>query len=203
MIVNYKDRKCINVTDLESSPISQFHIWIENAKSIGITKPNTAVLSTIENKIYPVSRAVMIKAYDDNGFVFFTDCESSKVLQIKNNDNVSLLFLWLELERQIKVLGVAKKITVKEAFSYFSNRTDTFGGWIKEEKDVVLRVRLEHQFGQMIKRLYEQGVRFSDIFCGYSIVPLKVEFWQVCKNRLYQSFLYEKIDESWTIKTLR
>ncbi len=203
MIVNYKDRKCINVTDLESNPVSQFHIWIENAKSIGITKPNTAVLSTIENKIYPVSRAVMIKAYDDNGFVFFTDCKSSKVLQIKNNDNVSLLFLWLELERQIKVLGVAKKITVKEAFSYFSNRTDAFGGWIKEEKDVVLRVRLEHQFGQMIKRLYKQGVRFSYIFCGYRVVPLKVEFWQVCKNRLYQSFLYEKIEESWTIKTLR
>ncbi len=196
---NHIKRACISIEELDKNPFVQFHKWFGDACKIGIEKPNAAFLSTVTKNLVPDSRTVMIKAYDEKGFVFFTDCRSNKVAQIANNGNVALLFSWLETERQVKVSGVAHKLSVSESFLYFSKRGSNMGCWIEDNGFVSVRMLLEKQFGSILKALYEKGIESSDIFCGYRIVPDFIAFWQVCKDKLYQQFSYCKTKNGWKI----
>ena len=196
---NYKNRTCLKPKDLEKSPFVQFDKWFREAKSLNIIKPNAAFLSSVNGDCQPHSRTVMVKAYDEKGFIFFTECETDKVYQIDKNNNVALLFSWLEIERQVKLTAAAIKLSIKEAFFYFSNRGEQMGCWIEDDDFLSTRALLEKQLGRLLKTLYYKGIEQSDIFCGYRIVPKTAAFWQVCKDKLYQQFTYTKLKNGWEI----
>jgi len=169
------------------------------AKFLNTIKPNAAFLSSVNGDCQPHSRTVMVKAYDERGFVFFTECISDKVYQIDKNGNVALLFSWLEIERQVKITASAVKLSIREAFSYFSKRGEQMGCWIEDDGFLSTRALLEKQLGSLLKTLYDKGIERSDIFCGYRIIPKTVAFWQVCKGKLYQQFTYKKGENGWQI----
>ena len=196
---NYKDRICLKLQDLEKSPFVQFRKWFIEAESLNVIKPNAAFLSSVNGDCQPHSRTVMIKAYDERGFVFFSECATDKVYQINKNNKVALLFSWLEIERQVKITATAVKLSIKEAFLHFSKRGKQMGCWIEEDGFLSTRALLEKQLGSLLKTLYNKGIEQSDIFCGYRIVPETASFWQVCKNKLYQQFTYTKLKNGWKI----
>ena len=181
------------------NPMNQFEEWFLYAKDMGVMEPNAMIISTLSTDLHPSSRTVMLKAYDDRGFIFFTDCKSKKAQHIKNNPNVSLIFLWLELDRQIKIEGTAKKISLLEIFSYFSDKSGGMGSWINESGKFKARLILEKQFLDALLHLKNSPVKFSNIICGYRVTPNMVEFWQGNEKTLYESFIYTKTDKGWNI----
>ncbi len=199
MGVNYKNRECLELEKLKANPFEQFHKWFRETQNDSVTKPNAAFLSTLSEDFSPQSRTVMIKAYDYKGFVFFTQCDTNKVSQIAKNDRVFLLFSWLEVERQIKIEGRAKLISITDALFYFSNRGSKMGCWIEDDGLLSIRVFMEKQLGKMLEELHKKSIESSDIFCGYRIIPENIGFWQVCKDKLYQQFLYKKTQNGWSI----
>jgi pyridoxamine 5'-phosphate oxidase len=192
--------------DLDDDPIVQFESWFRYACETVPMDPNAMTISTVDSQGRPSSRTVLLKSFDDDGFVFYTNYESRKAADIAGNPNVSLLFFWSEAARQVKIRGVAEKISAKESLAYFLSRPrgSQIGAWVSAQSSVISsRALLESKFQEIKRKFKDKDVSLPSFWGGYRIVPDQIEFWQGRRNRLHDRFEYMKQDDgSWTIERL-
>ena len=189
--------------DLNSSPIEQFSLWFSQAMDADIIEPTAMSLATSDESIG--IRTVLLKYFDDKGFVFFTNYESKKSRQIQKNPQAAILFPWLALERQVKIIGRVEKISNLESLKYFSSRPkdSQVGAWASEQSArISSRAVLIEQFASMKKKFTKGDIPLPDFWGGFRVVPQSIEFWQGRANRLHDRFIYERQESEWTISRL-
>ena len=192
-------------TGLEVDPVQQFTNWFEQARQTDIADPTAMILATVDSHGRPSQRAVLLKYYDNSGYVFFTNYESRKAHEIAKNPKVSLLFVWLELERQIMITGDAHKISTAESAKYFMSRPkeSQVAAWVSSQSHKLSsRQVLMQKFLEMKKKIGEGKVPLPSFWGGYKVVPDEYEFWQGRKNRLHDRFHYTRQGEGWKIERL-
>lgn len=190
--------------DLAADPVAQFRKWFGEATAAGLVEPNAMVLATTDGK-RPSSRTVLLKAYDQRGFVFFTNYESRKARDIAADSHVSLLFPWYALERQVGILGRAERISAAESLAYFISRPhgSRLGAWVSQQSSVIdSRKFLEMKWDE-IKRKFAGGeVPLPSFWGGFRVVPSEIEFWQGRENRLHDRFRYTRSADDWSLERL-
>ena len=191
---------------LDKDPMQQFQQWFDHAIKAELTMPNAMTLATADNSGSVSVRTVLLKTYDENGFVFFTNYESKKAKQIEENNQVALLFPWLELERQVKIVGAATKISTAESLKYFISRPkgSQLGAWCSPQSDILSsRQMLEMKFNEMKTKFANKQIPLPDFWGGYRVKHQSVEFWQGRSSRLHDRFEYSKIKQGeWQIQRL-
>jgi pyridoxamine 5'-phosphate oxidase len=190
--------------DLDPDPVGQFRKWFGEAVAAELVEPNAMVLSTTDGK-RPSSRTVLLKAYDERGFVFFTNYESRKARDIAADASVSLLFPWYPLERQVGILGRAERISAAESLTYFTSRPhgSRLGAWVSQQSTVIdSRKFLEMKWDEMKRKFADGEIPLPSFWGGFRVVPSEVEFWQGRENRLHDRFRYSRSGEAWGIERL-
>lgn len=194
--------------DLADGPMEQFARWFrEAAVDAGLLEPNAMVLSTADADGRPSSRTVLLKQYDEQGFVFYTNYGSRKGRDLAVNPYVSLLFPWLPLARQVVVTGVARRTGRDETAAYFRTRPhgSQLGAWASEQSSAILtRAELDASYAELAAR-YPEGeqVPVPPNWGGYRVAPETVEFWQGRENRLHDRLRYvAQADGSWLVERL-
>jgi len=188
---------------LNPDPFRQFELWYTQATDSGIAEPNAMSLATVDADGQPWLRTVLLKIYDEHGFVFFTNYESDKAKQIAVNHRVSLLFPWVALGRQVKICGRAEKIPTAESLKYFTSRPrgSQIGAWASPQSQVISSRSLLDAKVDEIKRKFAKGeVPLPSFWGGYRVTPFEIEFWQARESRLHDRFVYTQDDDRWTIK---
>ena len=196
----------LSYEDLDPDPFQQFEHWFQQACSANLPDPNAMSLATASSSGAPSLRTVLLKYFDREGLVFFTNYESRKAAQITENPQVALLFLWISLERQVIIEGTAAKISLAESLKYFATRPrgNQIGAWCSHQSSVISsRKLLEMKFEEIKQRFQHGEVPIPDFWGGYRVVPHRFEFWQGRTNRLHDRFLYRRqADCSWEIQRL-
>jgi len=191
--------------DLLASPVEQFSLWFDQAKDTDIQDPNAMILSTVSKDGQPSQRAVLLKYFDKDGFVFFTNKGSQKVREIEGNPKVNLHFVWLELERQISIAGVATPISIRESARYFMSRprNSQIAAWVSNQSSAISsRNLLMQKFKEMKQKFSNGDVPLPSFWGGYRVSPSSIEFWQGRENRLHDRFLYTAAESGWQIERL-
>jgi len=192
--------------DLDADPIVQFEDWFGYACESVPMDPNAVSIATVDEDNRPSSRTVLLKYFDERGFVFFTNFESNKAEHIENNPNVALLFFWSDAARQVKIRGEAEKIPASETLKYFVSRPrgSQIGAWVSAQSSVISsRSLLEGKFQEIKDKFKNKEVPLPSFWGGYRVVPDQIEFWQGRRNRLHDRFEYTKQDDgSWAIERL-
>lgn len=190
--------------DLNPDPVGQFRQWFADAMSAEVIEPNAMVLSTTDG-VRPSSRTVLLKAYDERGFVFFSNYESRKAREIGANAEVSLLFPWYSLERQIGLLGRAERISAAESLAYFVSRPhgSRLGAWVSQQSAVIdSRKFLEMKWDEVKRKFAEGEIPLPSFWGGFRVVPAEIEFWQGRENRLHDRFRYTRSGDGWAVERL-
>ena len=192
---------------LNRDPIKQFELWFQQACTANLPEPNAMSLATVSATGAPSQRMVLLKYFDRQGFVFFTNYESKKARQISENSQVSLLFFWAALQRQVQISGHAVKISTAESLKYFATRPrgSQIGAWCSQQSTVISsRQILEMKFDEIGRKFHNREIPLPSAWGGYRIVPCSFEFWQGRPNRLHDRFLYSLIDteSTWKIQRL-
>jgi pyridoxamine 5'-phosphate oxidase len=186
-------------------PFVQFNCWFDQAVESGISEPNAMTLATVDQEGKPRARVVLLKVLDENGFIFFTNYESQKGQQLESNPNASLVFLWLDLQRQVRIEGKAEKVSEAESDAYFSvrPRASQIGALASPQSQVIpSRQFLEERYQALEKEFAKREVPRPKNWGGYRLIPQCMEFWQGRLSRLHDRLLYEKTGRSWTMKRL-
>lgn len=195
----------LDLDSVADSPIEQFQKWFSEAQKGELTEPNAMVLSTASSAGSITQRTVLLKAFDEKGFVFYTNYKSRKAQQMEENSRVSILFPWYQLERQIAVTGVAEKVSTAESVKYFMSRpfNSQLGAWVSQQSQVITsRNILEVKLNEMKEKFKEGKIPLPDFWGGYRIIPDTIEFWQGRPSRLHDRILYTIENNSWTKKRL-
>ena len=202
--LNYK-KSAIDFKNLEDNPISFFLKWFDDALKVNKDEANACILSTVSVENKPSSRVVLLKSVNEKGFKFFTNYKSNKSLDIQNNPNVSLNFYWPELERQVRITGIAEQISAKDSDEYFKNRPreSQMGAWLSHQST---SIGLYYDFMDNLNKL-ESSFKGKDIerplnWGGYCVIASKIEFWQGRPSRLHDRLLYEFDENVWNKKRL-
>lgn len=192
-------------SELPAKPVAQFRKWFNEATAAGLLEPNAMVLSTSDGQ-RPSSRTVLLKAFDERGFVFFTNYGSRKARDIAANANVSLLFPWYPLERQVGILGAAERISAAESLAYFASRPhgSRLGAWVSHQSSIISsRTLLEMKWKEMKQKFQKGEIPLPSFWGGFRVIPCEVEFWQGRENRLHDRFRYTRNGaDTWEIERL-
>ncbi len=192
--------------DLHGDPILQFTKWFDEACQSKLVEPNAVSLATADPQGFPLLRTVLIKQYDAQGFVFFTNLESRKARHIESNPHVCILFPWVPLERQVIVCGTASRVSTTESLAYFVQRPldSQIGAWASKQSSAISSRKLLEMQWQQIKQKFAGGkIPLPSFWGGFRVEPSTIEFWQGRSSRLHDRFLYTKQeDNSWTIQRL-
>lgn len=192
--------------DLADDPIVQFEDWFRYACETVPMDPNAVSIATVDKQNRPSTRTVLLKYFDESGFVFFTNYESKKAVHIEHNPNVALLFFWSDAARQVKIRGIAVRVPTKETLKYFMSRPrgSQIGAWVSAQSSVITsRSLLENKFQEIKEKFSNKEIPLPSFWGGYRVIPEEVEFWQGRRNRLHDRFQYTKQDDgSWAIERL-
>lgn len=181
--------------NLHPDPFQQFALWFSQADEAHYPEPNAMTLATATAEGIPSTRTVLLKYFNTEGFVFFTNYSSRKAKEIDANPYVSLLFPWVTLERQVIVIGKAEKISAVESLKYFASRPhdSQLGAWVSAQSSVIPnRTLLKMKLAEISKKFKQGKVPLPDFWGGYRIVPHHIEFWQGGGGRLHDRFLYQR-----------
>lgn len=191
--------------ELNPEPVAQFSEWFIQATELAVHEPNAMTLATVDASGMPFQRTVLLKYYDMDGFVFFTNYSSRKAKQIAANPKVSLLFPWITLERQVIVQGRAEKISTAESLRYFASRPreSQIGAWVSNQSEVITSRKFLMQKLAEIRDKFQHGeIPLPSFWGGYRVVPESIEFWQGGPARLHDRFLYRRHGSEWNIERL-
>ncbi len=198
--------KSLSEQDVLTDAIQQFTIWWEEALKAEIDEVNAMTVSTTKADGRPTSRIVLLKGYDEKGFVFFTNYDSHKGQELIRKPFASLLFFWKELERQVRIEGKCEKISTEESDAYFYSRPlgSRLGAWASPQSQVIPnREVLENQAEQLTLKYSDGMVPRPPHWGGFRVVPDSIELWQGRSNRLHDRILYTKNESSnWGIARL-
>lgn len=193
-------------TEVADNPFTQFNRWWDDALKSEIEEVNAMTLATADVNALPSARIVLLKGFDEKGFVFFTNYNSQKGNELAQNDRACLVFFWKELERQVRITGIAEKIITEENIAYFNSRPDgsKIGAWASPQSLVVAgKAWLKETFDYYMERFKYGEIPKPPNWGGYRVKPFKIEFWQGRPNRLHDRIQYSKLtDGSWKIERL-
>ena len=185
----------------EDNPIDLFKEWFEEAKKTENNDPNAVAVGTVNNEGYPLVRMVLLKDYDDNGFVFYTNFNSDKSKAIKLNPKISMCFHWKSLLRQIRIIGIASKVSDKEADNYFDSRSygSRIGAWASDQSSVLNSREDLLKSIEKYKEKYpnENKVPRPANWSGWRLRPEEIEFWLDGENRIHERLKYIRNKNYW------
>ena len=192
--------------ELPDDPMVLFEKWLEEIRDSEVLPDPTAMsVATVDGTGQPFQRIVLLKRFDQNGFVFFTNLASRKAEHIGENSKVSLLFPWHSLDRQVAVTGIAEPLSTAEVLKYFITRPkdSQIAAWVsKQSSKISARQVLEGKFAEMKAKFSQGEVPLPKFWGGYLVRPTSIEFWQGGEHRLHDRFLYSKTETDWDITRL-
>jgi len=186
------------------NPFDQFDVWLQEVMKSDQLEPTAMVLSTVDEYFQPHSRVVLLKELTTKGFVFYTNYEGNKAHQMLQNKQVSLLFFWPTMERQVRVVGTVEKISDVISTAYFSSRPldSQLGAWASPQSHVIRsKDFLEQQFKYYQKK-FGNNIPKPPHWGGYVVKPISFEFWQGRPNRLHDRLLFSEVNDEWEISRL-
>lgn len=192
--------------DVAADPLTQFRVWFDQALAAQVIEPNAMTLATVAADGQPSARIVLLKAFDERGFVFYTNYESRKGVELAAHPRVALIFYWPDLERQVRVEGQAERVTSDESDAYFMSRPEgsRLGAWASPQSRVIAgRDVLEQRLRELQAEFHERQVPRPPHWGGYRVVPQMVEFWQGRPSRLHDRLRYvQQNGDSWRVERL-
>lgn len=197
--------KSLSEHEVDENPFTQFSVWWNEAVQSEIDEVNAMALSTVTDTGRPSSRIVLLKGYNEQGFVFFTNYSSNKGQQLSQNHFASLLFFWKELERQVRIEGVVSKVSEEESDAYFSSRPvgSRLGAWASPQSQKIAgREVLNKELIKFTEQFDQENIPRPTHWGGYRVNPTSIEFWQGRSNRLHDRILYEQVNNKWLVSRL-
>ncbi len=194
-----------NLINSNTNPLSLFEEWFEYAKKSEINDPNAMNLATISADGKPSSRIVLLKSYNEKGFVFYTNSNSKKGISIKNNSNVALNFHWKSLQKQVRVEGIVSIIASSEADEYYNSRPlgSRIGAWAsKQSQELDDRSILLNRVEEFEKKFQNGTINRPSYWNGYQVKPNLIEFWQDMPFRLHDRVEFRKVESAWVSRKL-
>ena len=191
--------------NLADDPFDQFEKWMAQFLELGLADPTAMTVATVAPDGQPSQRIVLLKHVDQSGFVFYTNYSSRKANEIDANPKISLHFPWHAVERQVKVCGVAEKVSPAESLRYFTSRpkgSQLAAAASPQSKVISTRTLLLNEFERLKQKFREGEIPLPDFWGGYRVVPSEIEFWQGGQNRLHDRFRYTRSEDAWEIDRL-
>ena len=199
------DRLTLRESDVDPDPIRQFSKWFEEAITIGVIEPHSMALATSTPDGRPSVRIVLLRGCDERGFVFFTNYESRKAIELEANPRAALALHWHELERQVRIEGRVERVSAAESEAYFQSRPigSRLGAWASRQSEVIAgRESLEARYEELQSRYPDGEVPRPENWGGYLVVPDIMEFWQGRPNRLHDRLLFSRRGTGWVVERL-
>lgn len=198
-------RARLDEEDVSHDPIVEFARWFADAQAAHVEEPNAMVLATATVDGSPSARVVLLKAFDERGFVFFTDYRSRKGSELEDNPRAALVLHWKELERQVRITGPVERTSIEDSEAYFRSRPigSRLGAWVSHQSAVIpSRTALEAGLAEVEERFAEGDVPLPPYWGGYRVRPETIEFWQGRESRLHDRIRYLRSGEAWRIERL-
>ncbi|WP_315788125.1 pyridoxamine 5'-phosphate oxidase [Fischerella sp. JS2] len=196
----------LNETDVAANPFIEFQKWFDEALAAQLLEPNAMTVATATTDGKPSARMVLLKDFDERGFVFFTNYNSHKGQELAENPQAALVFWWAELERQVRICGHVEKVSENDSDSYFQSRpfNSRLGAWASNQSEVIeSRIILEQRLQELKAKYEDQDVPRPPHWGGLRVIPTEIEFWQGRSNRLHDRILYTRLDDGdWKIQRL-
>lgn len=199
-------KQTLDEKDVNSNPILQFEKWFKEAVDAKVNEPNAMTLSTATKEGKPSARILLLRNFNESGFVFYTNYTSRKGIEIENNPQAALLFFWPELERQVRIEGILEKQSQKDSDIYFNTRPreSKLGAWSSAQSSKIeSRKVLDENYKNYSEKFPNENVPRPDFWGGYNLKPNTIEFWQGRPSRMHDRILYSKNKNgSWIIERL-
>ncbi len=195
----------LDVSNVNISPFQQFENWFTQTVKSELHEPSAMIASTVNTLAEPSSRTVLLKKFDKDGFVFYTNYHSKKATELDANPNISLLFPWFLLSRQVIIQGTVERVSKIESAKYFISRPfgSKLGAWISSQSSVISsRSILETKWNEMKTKFAKGEIPLPDNWGGYRVKPTFFEFWQGQPSRLHDRIVYRLQDNAWKIERL-
>ncbi len=198
--------KSLDIVDIKLTPTEQFKIWFEEALSADIREPNAMVLATADKTGVPNARVVLLKGFDEKGFVFYTNYDSVKGTELQENPFATLVFNWLDLERQIRIKGTVVKTSEEESATYFHSRpkSSQIGAWASPQSKVITARSVIEENQDYLTKEYKNSFELPcpEHWGGFRVQPQQIEFWQGRSSRLHDRIQYTLVGNTWNIERL-
>ncbi len=199
-------QQSLSENEVDSNPFKQFERWWNDATNSGIDEVNAMTLATASVTGLPAARIVLLKGFDEKGFVFFSNYESFKGMQLDENPRACLVFFWKELERQVRITGLVEKTTAAESDAYFNSRpaTSRIGAWSSPQSRIINNRQWLEENEKKITEIFEgKAITRPEHWGGYRVKPITIEFWQGRASRLHDRIQYTLQDTGdWLIERL-
>ena len=190
----------------KKNPFELFKLWMQEAEKSEPNDPNAVNVATVDSSGQPDNRMVLLKGLTENSFIFYTNLESKKSRDLRNNPKVSMCFHWKSLLRQVRVQGSAQLVDGKTADEYYNSRPyeSRIGAWASSQSEVMKhRDEFEKKINEFKKKYPDQNnVPRPTYWSGWALTPYKIEFWKDVKNRLHQRLCYSRIGQVWSKEIL-
>ncbi|GHN02819.1 pyridoxine/pyridoxamine 5'-phosphate oxidase [Cytophagales bacterium WSM2-2] len=199
-------KSSLDIASVDKNPVTQFTRWFEEAQASQVPEPNALTLSTVGEDGRPSARIVLLKGIENGKFAFYTNYQSAKGKELDKNPACALTFFWPELERQVRIEGIASRVDVTISEKYFQSRPreSQVGAWASPQSAIIADRKILDDRVKEIQKKYEGVDKLPkpNQWGGYEVEPNEIEFWQGRPNRLHDRILFYKVDDQWKVHRL-